>query len=75
MDSEFSVNRLSSFIHIQQNVNKLLKLETVIGIGTIVNGLSEYRSGYISSLLAWSQSQLGSKSQDDGSNSRKRGSV
>ncbi|TDL73573.1 response regulator [Rhodococcus qingshengii] len=48
---------------IQQNVNKLLKLETVIGIGTIVNGLSEYRSGYISSLLAWSQSQLGSKSQ------------
>ena len=28
-----------------------------------MNGLSEYRSGYISSLLAWSQSQLGSKSQ------------
>ncbi|MEH7276151.1 response regulator transcription factor [Neobacillus vireti] len=48
---------------IQQNVNKLLTLETVIGIGTIVVGLSEYRSGYISSLLAWSQSQLGSKSQ------------
>ncbi|MFP7297097.1 response regulator [Neobacillus niacini] len=50
-------------VHVQQTVNKLLKLETVIGIGTIVNGLSEYRSGYISSLLAWSQSQLGSKSQ------------
>ncbi|MEC1522141.1 response regulator [Neobacillus niacini] len=49
--------------HIQVNINKLLKLETVIGIGAIVNGLSEYRSGYISSLLAWSQSQLGSKSQ------------
>jgi two-component system, response regulator YesN len=48
---------------IQQHVNSLLKLETVIGIGTIVNGLSEYRSCYISSLLAWSQSQLGPKSQ------------
>lgn len=50
-------------LQIQQNVNKLLKLETVIGIGTIVNGLTEFRSGYISSLLAWSQSQLGAKSQ------------
>jgi two-component system, response regulator YesN len=48
---------------IQQNVKQLLKLETVIGIGTVVNGITEFRTGYISSLLAWSQSQLGSKSQ------------
>jgi two-component system, response regulator YesN len=48
---------------IQQSVKTLLKLETVIGIGTVVNGLTEFRTGYISSLLAWSQSQLGSKSQ------------
>jgi two-component system, response regulator YesN len=48
---------------IQQNVKQLLKLETVIGIGTVVNGFTEFRTGYISSLLAWSQSQLGSKSQ------------
>lgn len=62
IDSNTSViNQL--VLQIQQNVKKLLKLETVIGIGTIVKGLSAYRSGYISSLLAWSQSQLGSKSQ------------
>ncbi|WHY00111.1 response regulator [Neobacillus sp. DY30] len=61
LESNSSVDQFVQ--HIQLNVNKLLKLETVIGIGAIVNGLSEYRSGYISSLLAWSQSQLGSKSQ------------
>lgn len=62
-DSQMS-NRTTHLVQrIQQNVNRLLKLETVIGIGTVVNGFTEFRTGYISSLLAWSQSQLGSKSQ------------
>ena len=48
---------------VQQKVNEFLKVETVIGIGKVVNDLPEYRTGYISSLLAWSQSQVGPKSQ------------
>jgi two-component system response regulator YesN len=48
---------------IQQNAKALLNLETVIGIGSVVTGLSEFKTGYIASLLSWSQSQLGSQSQ------------
>jgi two-component system, response regulator YesN len=48
---------------VQRTIKKYLDLETVIGVGNMVNGLEEFRTGYISSLLAWSQSQLGSKSQ------------
>ena len=48
---------------VQRNVKRLLNLETVIGIGNVVTGLPNFKTGYISSLLAWSQSQLGSQSQ------------
>lgn len=48
---------------IQHQIKTLLKLETVIGIGNPVTGLSELKTGYISSLLSWSQSQLGRHSQ------------
>ncbi|MCT1902375.1 response regulator [Oceanobacillus sojae] len=48
---------------IQHQINKLLKLETVIGTGNPVTGLSELKTGYISSLLAWSQNQLNHHSQ------------
>ena len=48
---------------LQRNVKRLLNLETVIGIGNVVTGLANFKTGYISSLLAWSQSQLGSQSQ------------
>lgn len=48
---------------LQRNVKRLLNLETVIGIGNVVTGLTSFKTGYISSLLAWSQSQLGSQSQ------------
>ncbi|MFC0470674.1 response regulator [Halalkalibacter kiskunsagensis] len=57
-------NRTSDLVkNVQENVKKYLHLETVIGIGNVVRGLKEFRNGYISSLLAWSQSQLGSESQ------------
>ncbi|WP_066191409.1 response regulator transcription factor [Gracilibacillus timonensis] len=48
---------------IQHHVKKLLKLETVVGVGSQVSGLDELKTGYISSLLSWSQSKLGSRSQ------------
>jgi two-component system response regulator YesN len=48
---------------IQQNINVFLGLETVIGIGNDVMGLTEFKTGYISSLLSWSQSQIRSGSQ------------
>lgn len=48
---------------IQKNVKSLLNVETVIGIGNMVSGIREFKTGYISSLLAWSQSQIGSLSQ------------
>ncbi|MFP5112447.1 response regulator transcription factor [Bacillaceae bacterium C204] len=58
------INSPSSLVErVQQNVKRLLSLETVIGIGNVVKGLASFKTGYISSLLAWSQSQLGSQSQ------------
>ncbi|MBT2697458.1 response regulator [Bacillus sp. ISL-40] len=58
------INSPSNLVErVQQNVKRLLSLETVIGIGNVVKGLASFKTGYISSLLAWSQSQLGSQSQ------------
>ncbi len=58
------VNNSSILVNeIQKNVRKLLNLETVIGIGNVVTGISNFKNSYISSLLAWSQSQIGPKSQ------------
>ncbi|PMC40830.1 two-component system response regulator [Bacillus sp. UMB0899] len=48
---------------VQKYVKMYLKMETVVGIGKIVTGLKEFKSGYISALLSWSQSKLGSHSQ------------
>ncbi|WP_253958148.1 response regulator transcription factor [Metabacillus halosaccharovorans] len=48
---------------VQKHVKKYLKIETVVGIGKIVTGLKEFKSGYISALLSWSQSKLGTHSQ------------
>jgi len=48
---------------VQKYVKTYLKIETVIGIGKVVTGLREFKTGYISALLSWSQSQLGSHSQ------------
>ncbi|EKN69738.1 hypothetical protein BABA_08101 [Neobacillus bataviensis LMG 21833] len=63
MDKEMVYSTSSLVENIQRNVRKLLKLETVIGIGNTVTGLPNFKMGYISSLLAWSQSHLGSQSQ------------
>ncbi|WP_335546573.1 response regulator transcription factor [Neobacillus drentensis] len=58
------INNPSNLVEsLQQNVKRLLNLETVIGIGNVVTGLANFKTGYISSLLAWSQSQIGSRSQ------------
>ncbi|MGM0903978.1 MAG: response regulator transcription factor [Bacillota bacterium] len=62
-DTQTSTRTSQLVKRIQQSINKYLKLDTVIGIGNVVNGLTEYRSGYISSLFAWSHSLLGAKSQ------------
>ncbi len=63
IDSE-PLNRTSPFIEaIRRHVKEYLNLEIVIGIGKVVNGYQEFKTGYISSLLSWSQSQLGSHSQ------------
>lgn len=59
-----SITQESSFIKkFQLKVKNQLKLETVVGIGRVVNGHGELKNGYISSLLSWSQSQTGSTSQ------------
>ncbi|WP_224768346.1 response regulator transcription factor [Metabacillus idriensis] len=63
IDSE-PFTHTSSFIKsVQRSVKEFLNLETVIGIGTVITGLTEFKTGYISALLSWSQSQLGSQSQ------------
>ncbi|MED1562477.1 hypothetical protein AJ85_02350 [Alkalihalobacillus alcalophilus ATCC 27647 = CGMCC 1.3604] len=48
---------------IQKSVNQLLKLETAVGIGHLGEGLEQLKSSYISSVLAWSQSQFEAPSQ------------
>jgi len=48
---------------LQELIKKELELETVVGVGSIVQGVKEFKKGYISSLLSWSQSQLGVQSQ------------
>ncbi|WP_223702550.1 response regulator transcription factor [Sutcliffiella deserti] len=54
----------SSFIRsLQAKINRYLPVETVIGIGEVVIGLHQFKKGYISSLLTWSQSQVGIRSQ------------
>ncbi|MEH7119745.1 response regulator [Neobacillus vireti] len=68
-DNRDSPSRLVK--EIQQTIKRLLKLETVVGIGNVICGITNFKTGYISSLLAWSQSQLGSQSQVlDGSNGK-----
>ncbi|ALC92896.1 hypothetical protein AM500_18800 [Bacillus sp. FJAT-18017] len=63
-DNENENETLSNMVQsIQQNVNRLLQLETVIGIGNTVKGVANLKNGYITSLLAWSRSELGSGSQ------------
>ncbi|PPA71797.1 response regulator [Jeotgalibacillus proteolyticus] len=48
---------------LQQKTKKYLNLETVIGAGDVIYGIEEFKKGYISSLLSWSQSEGGPKSQ------------
>lgn len=48
---------------IQLKTKEELGLETVVGIGTYVRGITEFKNGYIASMLSWSQSRLGSHSQ------------
>ncbi|WP_404429555.1 response regulator [Sutcliffiella horikoshii] len=54
----------SNFIrNLQAKVKEYLKVETVIGIGKGVKGFQQFKNGYISALLSWSQSQVGGHSQ------------
>ncbi|MGG3641141.1 response regulator [Bacillus gobiensis] len=63
LDVEQSICSKSLAEKVQRYAKDYLKLETAIGIGTVVTGLTEFKNGYISSLLSWSQSLLGSHSQ------------
>ncbi|MBD8068723.1 response regulator [Bacillus sp. PS06] len=48
---------------IQRNVTRYLKLVTIVGLGNVVRGLPEIKNAYISSLLSWSNSDIGSYDQ------------
>lgn len=54
--SDSVTQRLVEQLRIQ--VNQLLKIEAVIGVGRPVSGLEQWRAGYQSSLLSWSLSSL-----------------
>lgn len=57
-------NSIHTFVHeLQRNVSIYLNVETVIGVGKVVMGLSQLKNGYISSLLSWSQSSADATSQ------------
>lgn len=63
VDSEQFIPSTYLVKDVQRYVKEFMGLETVIGIGNVVTGLTEFKNGYISALLSWSQSQLGSHSQ------------
>jgi two-component system, response regulator YesN len=48
---------------LQKSVSTYLNLETVIGLGKVVKGLTQLKNGYISALLSWSQSSAEATSQ------------
>lgn len=48
---------------VQAYVRRYLRVETVIGVGAGVRGLDRLRHGFLSSLIAWGQSQSGTASQ------------
>jgi two-component system, response regulator YesN len=57
-------NQVPNFIKkLQKSVRVYLNLETVIGLGKMVRGLSHLKNGYISGLLSWSQSSADDTSQ------------
>ncbi|WP_235864072.1 response regulator transcription factor [Sutcliffiella halmapala] len=56
-------HKSSFIIKLQKMMKSFLQLETVVGIGKVVTGQAEFKTGYISALLSWSQSQLGTHSQ------------
>lgn len=65
-------DQVPHFVHeLQKNVRAYLNLETVIGLGKVVRGLSQLKNGYISALLSWSQSSADVMSQlIDGTSSK-----
>ncbi|WP_254871030.1 response regulator [Bacillus sp. Marseille-Q1617] len=57
-------NQVPGFVQkLQKSVSAYLNLETVIGLGKMVRGLSQLKTGYISALLSWSQSSADATSQ------------
>lgn len=48
---------------LQSNIHRFLRVEAVIGIGTPFRGAESMRQGFLSAMLAWSQSQYGAVSQ------------
>jgi two-component system response regulator YesN len=48
---------------IEAHIHRYLRVESVIGIGEQVQGVKGIRKGFLSALLAWSQSQSGAVSQ------------
>ncbi|RED65022.1 response regulator transcription factor [Cohnella lupini] len=48
---------------IQMHIHRYLKAEAVIGIGASAQGLASVRQGFLSAMLAWSQSHSGSGTQ------------
>ncbi|OXS54898.1 two-component system response regulator [Bacillus sp. DSM 27956] len=65
-------DRVPHFVQeLQKNVSAYLHLETVIGLGKVVRGLSQLKNGYISAILSWSQSSADVMSQlIDGTSSK-----
>lgn len=63
IEGEPLTNTSPIITNIQKELYKQLKVETIIGIGKVVEGHSQFKNGYISALLSWSQSQVNATSQ------------
>lgn len=60
-------NMLNSQHHLVEDlvhfIKKYMNLEVVVGVGKIVHHYQNFKKGYYTSLLSWSQSELGAQSQ------------
>lgn len=43
---------------IKQNIQKYLRLDSVVGVGEMVKGVRQFKNGYSSSMLSWSRSTI-----------------
>ncbi|MDD9271664.1 response regulator [Paenibacillus sp. GCM10023248] len=58
-DAESHARLMDDFVReLKRNIQRYLRVESVVGVGEPISGLRQLKDGYASSMLAWSQSTV-----------------